>query len=333
MPNYGTFLGMAPSLHGDLTGDGLADLLLSNQRTDGGDPVVYLFTPPFTAEMTADDAHRVYYPPQVYTPTDPDVGSDARYVGDLDGDGFFTFESTFSEDPSVCYLVQGLGGGERVSLIDWMSLSPCDAPLAMGPDFDGDDARDLAIASSTDVLWFSHATGGDLTPDDATRVQVWQSSGTSSVWGYPTDFDEDGVEDLVTYVHRTGAADELDVLFGPMDALSTSSRRFVFLPADSDDIASVLRPGDFNGDGHPDLVVLDIPLDLQSEAAEVWLDLFEGPLTSGVFGASDADARIRLPIDNPLFITFDVGDIDGDGYDDIALGHLGYAWVIYGQGR
>jgi hypothetical protein len=82
--------------------------------------------------------------------------------------------------------------------------------------------------------------------------------------------------------------------------------------------------GDFDGDGHDDLVLGD-----PSGSGTVYL--YYGPLVSGSFTASDADGDITG--DGDAFgVSLEAGDADADGCDDLVIGADGDDTVGSGAG-
>ncbi|WP_238153882.1 FG-GAP and VCBS repeat-containing protein [Streptomyces xinghaiensis] len=197
------------------------------------------------------------------------------------------------------------------------------AGLAPQPDFDGDGHADVASSAPG-------ATIGGLA-EAGYVVVVYSSSGgveterrhvisqaTAGVPGSPAaggrfghrtvarDLDGDGYTDLAV---ETPGTSSVTVLWGSRFGLDGGT----VLPVSAGTSGDSLTGGDFNGDGHADLVGV-------SSVSEEWGDLriLYGPFTRGAAPAGTADVptgRVFEPRD------LVAGDITGDGRDDLVSLH------------
>ena len=122
-------------------------------------------------------------------------------------------------------------------------------------------------------------------------------SGVSSVGGAVADFDGDGRDDvaLVNY----GTAGRLQILRGQADASLVADATTTPLQAYPDEPVS----GDFNGDGHPDIVI-----GLSNGGLDVLINRGDG-----TFGA------YTNPLPSAEVIATKVVDVNHDGRDDLVV--------------
>ncbi|MGX2992962.1 FG-GAP and VCBS repeat-containing protein [Streptomyces sp. JNUCC 64] len=189
------------------------------------------------------------------------------------------------------------------------------APAAVPvTDFDGDGRGDLAVEAGA-AEYVSVLYGGR-----GTRHQ--EVPGTRPVAG---DFDGDGRTDLA--VRRTGDVGGVWIHWGRAGRLTAQP---VTVPADVE-LDGRLTAGDFNGDGHLDLVGT-----APEDAADVRLRVGYGP-----FGRDGRPARTVTLETRETFRPTDVvaGDFNDDGKDDLVTlhafeesGRRSQLWTGSGQG-
>ncbi len=333
------FAGVAPSLLelADVNGDGRLDVFF-----DGVEAGV---------RMTLAQPGGGHQPAQTLAAL-PSASS--LCTGDIDGDG--------NLDVVLCATS---GGAARVYLGDgkgafafqgvyWMSsgANPAASDLALG-DVDGDGALDLlAVDTTTRELGVrSNNSGGAFGPLTLTALP-----------GYPGQLelgDVDGDGDLDAVGHGIGQSGRIGILFGDglggfSGALATAITAYPFVLRDidrdgrldlavatanqgaggmrvflgqgggafalasSNPIGAELRRiavGDFNGDGKLDAAVAE-------QLGATWL--LEG-LGAGAFAAP---RQLDVP---PTRGGLRAADIDGDGYEDLALLDVATMGVLYGS--
>lgn len=182
--------------------------------------------------------------------------------------------------------------------------------LAAG-DLDGDGVADLLVTSGGDVLVLYGPIEGVLSPADA-AVHTDVGSVTSLA---VADLDGDRDAELVVTTSERG------YLFrgGP-------SRRAGPLLASAADLqlgttsSSVVRAGgDVDGDGHPELAVTNLSF--------LAVGIVAGPIMQTDFLSLDPDSLrwklnvFRNSFEDPIDVC--LGDFNGDGFDDVAVGSVG----------
>ncbi len=173
-------------------------------------------------------------------------------------------------------------------------------------DFNGDGKLDLAVVNRGNGLTGVPATvqvlggNGDGTFQPARDVVAGR--GTLSVLSAAVgDFNGDGRMDLA--VTDSGNPTVLQVFLGNTDGFF--SARTSAISASSDARPSILAVGDFSGDGHLDLAVLD------ASVGNVFVMIGNG---DGTFYRTPASTPVDLYLNSAA-----VGDFNGDGKLDLAF--------------
>jgi hypothetical protein len=204
------------------------------------------------------------------------------------------------------------------------------AASAPRADFNKDGYADLAVSAPTGTVDGKTEAGyvavvyGSASGADTAHRQII-SQATEGVPGDPDasarfggqtvarDLDGDGYTDLAI---ETGSKPAVTVLWGSADGLGGGTR----LPeGDGDNFGySTIAGGDFNGDGHADLVdqvIVNKGSDLDETTG---LRVRFGPFTRE--GAAAGSATVDTgKIDRPTSLT--AGDVTGDGKDDLVSTH------------
>lgn len=204
-------------------------------------------------------------------------------------------------------------------------------------DFDGDGHPDLAFGSQGDVeggygggsIEVAYGAEGGigparcqyLTQDDPGTPGKNRDEAFFGTDVVARDFDEDGYTDLATSVFDWKPS--VVVMWGSPDGLSRATRvpgtDVSHVSWDNDPILDEqLVAGDFDGDGHADLV-----FGLGSGKG-----LLKGPFerdgTPAETGAVPAPCRPAAGIDTANYFDLVAGDLDGDGADELVTFH--YDW-------
>ncbi len=255
---------------------------------------------------------------------------------------------------------------DETSAIPFAAILEPDVRCPVRSDFDGDGDADLAIgapgdrAGSVDRAGAVNVLNGSRDGLSAVGDQLWTQdspgvpgvSRTGQQFGAALatgDFDRDGRADLAigAPLDRIGGlrSGGVTILYGTRGGLrATGSQRWSRanlpgLPADGDRFGAGLEAADFDGDGYDDLVV-GVPSDDLERAGddrgsiEV---LYGGPegLQAGRAVTFDHSTTGSITQPSGFFgAAMAAGDLDGDGYADLAigapLGNSGDVGILYG---
>jgi hypothetical protein len=324
----GDLLGSSVATAGDVNGDGYAEVIVGEYRygTNQGRAYVY-----------AGGAGRLSATP-IFTATGKSTGDSLGYsaatAGDVNADGYADVvvgACGFNSWQGRAYVYAGGAGGLSATPIltatgeatgDYFGLS-----VAPAGDVDGDGYGDVIVGAyghnGNQGRAYVYAGGpGGLS---ATPVFTATGEGTNDVFGYSVatagDMNGDGYADVIVGAYGLNSwQGRAYVYAGGAAGMSATPVFTATGEATSNDFGiSVAAAGDVNGDGYGDVVVGAYGYNGNQGRAYVYAggaaSLSATPISTATGEAAGDDFGIRVAA---------AGDVNGDGYADVAVGAFGY---------
>jgi trimeric autotransporter adhesin len=223
-------------------------------------------------------------------------------VGDFNGDGILDVAVANRDSNTVTIL---LGNGDGTFSPTVASPVTAAAPLSIvSGDYNGDGKLDLAVGGATLTVLLGNGDG-TFTPAAASGQPAAGAEVIAT-----GDFNEDGKLDLALLNGQT----TITLLLGKGDGSFSSATVDTGLDPGFTNTIATLMAGDFNGDGHLDLVFFDYVTD---DPGAIYGFSLLGHGT-GTFTAPNPNTGFtELPALRPM--AFAAGDMNGDGIPDLAV--------------
>ena len=224
-------------------------------------------------------------------------------AGDLDGDGF---GDVFAWSSNGIWGYEGASSGVSTSY-SWNN-GVCHSHVALLGDVDRDGYDDLACDNgSGDVyIYYGDSTGPFASNDIIYGVDA--NFGERIAGGL--DIDGDGYNDLIAW-DESGGTHYYSLFDGTSSGINTTAKATINAPsgASSSWYGYVAPAGNLDGDGYDEFVV-----HTSSEAY-----VFEGS-SSGITSSPIVSLTGPSDPEGLGYAVESLGDVDGDGYDDVAIG-------------
>lgn len=275
------------------------------------------------------------------------LGLAVQPVGDLNGDGFSDFAALgdLNSFNTALYVFLGSATGPALAAGYPVTNLPAAAIIAPAGDVNGDGRDDLTMfwtGSGNVRLYFGTATGVDLVNyNQLTNHFTGFNPGlTAAPAG---DVNGDGYADLIfgqpefDYAFPCAAATfagRAEVLYGSASGISASNQWYLtgcYATGSNARVGtSVAGAGDVNGDGYDDIVIGAPGASLTAGEGAVYIQYGSAtglPTVNGIAGMGFINYGTKLfgQHTNGGFgtVVAPAGDVNGDGYADIAVGAPG----------
>jgi hypothetical protein len=346
----------------DLDGDGYSDLMVGAPEHDGSAGAAYVLFGPVSGTSSLADA-------DVVVPGEG-AGDEAGAVlatGDVDGDGRGDLlvggdgDDDGGSGAGAVWVIADPAAGASMSAADAKFVGEdagdqAGTAVASGADVDGDGIDDLLVGAPGDddsaadagaVYLLLGPLGGtvDLLDNDGKYVGEYAGDEVGLVARFVRDMDDDGVDELLLASSGYGSGGAAWLHRGPgSDVHHRTNEAVATWTGDTfdDDLGhSAAGIGDVNRDGWNDLAFGAPGLDEEGSGSGGVLVWF-GPVI-GSFGSADADSSLYGDSsgDAAGVALAALGDTDGDGVPDLAVGgtgedggasNAGAAWLFDGPG-
>lgn len=317
---------------GDVNNDGYTDLLVNAEYYSGDKGAAYLYLGSASGISTTPDLTFIGSNTSGAYLTGDNPG---LAMGDLNNDGYDDVIITSYYTSEIFVYLGGPSMDATADFTTTVSYSPYS--LWAGSDWNHDGYNDLVVGDGvTKTYIYNGSSSFDFTAD------VTFTGASGSAFGELVtsagDVNHDGYEDLLSSVPGDDTvatnAGAVNVYLGSASGITTTAAATVYGAAANDNFGYNARGvGDVNNDGYDDIIVGAINNDTNgSNAGSAYI--YYG---SASFDTT-ADVTLRGAAAGDYFgapLT-GIGDVNGDGYDDVAVTAEGYSsfagrvYIYYG---
>lgn len=356
-------LGDAPVTIGDVTGDGLPDIISTVDTNGNGisDEVFIVPGPGPSGEsaLPSVSTYRIRGVASSHT-----YATAATFVGDVSGDGV----GDLAVDRTVPDLVSSTNGHREVLIFFGpiggdLDASDADASIIPGigtgsasvsavGDVDGDGCDDIGFLMQKEsqfedgaatVYLFYGPLEGELGQEDAggSILGLSDTRAPTQVLASAGDIDGDGRADLLVFSTSDSTGYPIHLFYGPVIGAHTFRDADASFSPDNDYSGfegAAIGAGDLDSDGFGDLALAVIGLEGGSFTGEGRVGVYAGPV-AGLYGFDtefdEPSATALIESDGTAILEpyhlGRVGDVDGDGKDDLLVSSTrAHSYLFYG---
>lgn len=321
----GANMGESVAVAGDVNGDGFSDVIVGAENFGGallGGVAIYHGGTEFTAATPTLSWS--------YGLTNGLAGTSVAHAGDVNGDGYGDLivgvpdaTSTLAGE-GIVHVHYGSTSGPTaaasVTLAGGSAGARFGTCVATAGDVNGDGYADVMIGApqtnGVGRVAVHHGTAGGLLTTPSWSLNGTPGSELGSALMTAGDVNSDGFADVII---AAPTIDEVRVYLGTAAGLEVTPHIIFTPPATGIRFgAAVSTAGDVNGDGYSD-VIISAPLFTNGQNEEGAVLIYHGS-DSGLVDVADriiegatADAHFGISVSG-------IGDANGDGYDEVAIG-------------